>query len=91
MTRTFDPVCFEAFQQLLAQPDADDLPRRVNLCRYEGDPNRRSTRLPVIITAWLQRRYLDLDVPEPMASAKRMPTPCSRPVNRGLRLLRATA
>lgn len=91
MTRTFDPVCFEAFQQLLAQPDADDLPRRASLCRYEGDPNRRSTRLPGIITAWLQRRYLDVDVPEPMASAKRMPKRYARPVNPGLHLLRATA
>jgi len=67
------------------------LPRRTNLCRYEGDPNRRSTRLPGIITAWLQRRYLDVDIVEPMAAAKRTPQRYARPVNPGLRLLRATA
>ena len=37
MTHTFDPVCFEAFQQLLAQPDLEDLPRRANLCRLCRD------------------------------------------------------
>ena len=91
MTRTFNPVCFEAFERLLSQPDPEDLPRRANLCRYQGDPNRRSTRLPGIITAWLQRRYLDVDVPEPVAPAKRMPNLYALPANRGLRLLRATA
>lgn len=91
MTQTFNPVCYEAFEQLLAQPDPVDLPRRAHLCRFEGDPDRRATRLPGIITAWLQRRYLDVDIPEPIAVATRMPKLYARPVNPGLRLLRATA
>jgi hypothetical protein len=90
MTHTFDPVCFEAFQQLLAQPDPRDLPRRAHLCRYEGDPNRRATRLPPIMMAWLQRRYLDHDVPEPVAFATRMPKRPARLMNPGLRLLQPT-
>jgi hypothetical protein len=91
MRQTFDPVCFDAFERLLAQPDPRDLPRRANRCRYEGDPNRRATRLPGIITAWLQRRYLDIDIQQPVAPATRMPKRRRRPVNPGLRLLRATA
>jgi hypothetical protein len=91
MRQTFDPVCFEAFERLLAQPDPRDLPRRASRCRYEGDPNRRSTRLPGIITAWLQRRYLDIDLPEPMVPAKRMANRYARRVNNRLHLLRATA
>ena len=93
---TFDPVCFHAFAQLLAQPDPTDLPRRAHVYRCEGDPNRRVTRLPGILMAWLQRRHLAIDVDEPIASA----TPASmrrdpwiqqeRRVNPGLRVLRPT-
>jgi len=44
--QTFDPVCFDAFERLLALPDPRDLPRRAHVYRYEGDPDRRGTRLP---------------------------------------------
>ena len=93
---TFDPVCFDAFAQLLAQPDPTDLPRRAHVCPSEGDPNRRVTRLPGILMAWLQRRHLAIDIEEPLVSATRTST-CLDPwirqerrVNPGLRVLRPT-
>ena len=90
MMQTFDAVNFNAFAQLLARPDPGDLPRRAHVYRYAGDPDRRATRLPVILMAWLQRRYLDSDVEEPMVSAPRTLKRLGRPVNPGLRLLRPT-
>ena len=69
--QTFDPVCFEAFARLLARPDPTDLPRRAHVNRCEGDPNRRTTRLPGILMGWLQRRHLDIDLEEPLALATR--------------------
>ena len=93
---TFDPVCFDAFAQLLAQPDPTDLPRRAHVYRCEGDPDRRVTRLPGILMAWLQRRHLAIDIEEPFVSATRTAT-CRSPwirqerrVNPGLRVLRPT-
>jgi hypothetical protein len=71
MIQTFDSASSGAIARLMAQPDPADLPRRAHVCRYEGDPNRRETRLPGIVTAWLQRRHLDLDVEEPLKPAKR--------------------
>ena len=65
--QAFDPVCFDAFAQLLARPDPTDLPRRAHVYVCEGDPNRRETRLPGILMGWLQRRHLDVDVEEPLA------------------------
>jgi hypothetical protein len=51
----------EALGRLLARPDPSDLPKRANVVRWQGDPNRRSTRLPPIMMAWLQRRFLEID------------------------------
>ena len=93
---TFDPVCFDAFAQLLAQPDPTDLPRRAHVYRCEGDPNRRATRLPGILMAWLQRRHLATDIEEPLVSAAQTSTyrdqwiRQERRLNPGLRVLRPT-
>ena len=69
MIQSFDPVSFDAFAVLLALPDPTDLPRRAHVYNFEGDPNRRVTRLPGILMAWLQHRHLERDVEEPLASA----------------------
>jgi hypothetical protein len=71
MMQTFDPVCFDAFARLLAQPDPTDLPRRTHVYRCAGDPDRRLTRLPGILMGWLQRRHLEIDIERPLASATR--------------------
>jgi hypothetical protein len=88
--QTFDSASSDAIALLMAQPDPVDLPRRAHVCRFEGDPNRRETRLPGIVTAWLQRRHLDLDADEPLKPAKRMVKSRARPVNPSLRLLQRT-
>jgi len=94
--QTIDPVCLDAFAKLLARPDPTDLPRRAHVYRCEGDPNRRATRLPGILMAWLQRRHLAIDVEEPLASAtptsgRRDPWVRQEPrANPGLRVLRPT-
>ena len=67
----FDPESFDAFAQLLAQPDPEDLPRRAHVYRCEGDPNRRVTRFPGILMGWLQRRHLETDIETPLAPATR--------------------
>jgi hypothetical protein len=90
MMQAFDPVCFDAFAQLLARPDPTDLPRRAHVYVCEGDPNRRETRLPAILMGWLQRRHLEVDVEEPLAAAQRTWKRRGRPVNPGLRVLRPT-
>jgi len=59
MMHTFDPVSFNAFARLLAQPDPTDLPRRANVRRCDGDPNRRATCLPAIHVVWLRRCQKD--------------------------------
>lgn len=69
MMQTFDPAIFNAFARLMARPDPTDLPRRAHVYRCEGDPNRRQTRLPGILMGWLQRRHLEIDLDEPLASA----------------------
>jgi hypothetical protein len=89
MTR-FDPVRFDAFVQLMARPDPMDLPGRTHVCRCEGDPDRRTTRLPAIYMAWLQRRHLEVDIEEPIASATRMLKRGGRSRNPGLYVLRPT-
>jgi hypothetical protein len=93
---TFDPTCLDALAQLLARPDPTDLPRRAHVYRCEGDPDRRATRLPGILMAWLQRRHLAIDIDEPLAPAMRTSI-CQnswvrqeRRVNPGLRVLRPT-
>jgi hypothetical protein len=91
MMQAFDPVCFDAFAQLLAQPDPADLPRRAHVLVCEGDPNRRETRLPGILMGWLQRRHMDVDVEEPLEAAKRTAAQRrGRLINPGLRLLPRT-
>jgi hypothetical protein len=96
MPTTIDPVCLDAFARLLARPDPPDLPRRAHVYRYAGDPDRRVTRLPGILMAWLQRRHLAIDVEEPLAPAaltftRQDPwTRQERRVNPGLRVLRPT-
>ena len=72
MTHTFNSPCLAAFEQLLAQPDPKDLPRRAHILRCEGEPNRRSTRLFPLMTAWLQRRVLEIDGEEALPSATRV-------------------
>ena len=93
---TMDPARFEAFARLLARSDPTDLPRRAHVYRCEGDPDRRTTRLPGILMAWLQRRHLAVDTEEPLALATRTSIyqdPWKRQerrVNPGLRVLRPT-
>jgi hypothetical protein len=86
----FNPVSLEAFEQLLAQPDPRDLPRRAHVLRWEGEPNRRSTRLLPIVMGWLQQRFLEIDVEEPLAPATRMWKRRARVTTPGLRLLQRT-
>jgi len=68
MRHTVDPMYLDAFVRLLTRPDPKDLPLRTHVLRYAGDPNRRTTRLPLIQMAWLQQRCLEIDVEEPLAS-----------------------
>ena len=90
MMHSFDAASLDAFAQLLARPDPGDLPRRGHVPLYEGDPNRRATRFPAILMGWLQRRYLEVDVEEPLAPATRMVKRHGRSVNVRLRVLRPT-
>jgi hypothetical protein len=90
MMQTFNSSSLDAITRLMAQSDPVDLPRRAHVCRYEGDPNRRETRLPGIVTAWLQWRHLDVDVEEPLEPAKRAVKSRAHPMNSGLRLLQRT-
>lgn len=85
-----DPVSYDAFVRLLARPDPWDLPRRAHVHRCEGDPDRRATRLPGILMRWLQRRYLEQDIEEPLAPPIRATKSPARLANRGLRVLRPT-
>jgi len=87
MMQVIDPKRFDAFVQLMSLPDPVDLPRRGRILRCEGDPDRRTTRLPLILMGWLQRRYLEGDLDEPLGVATRG----LRGRGRGdLRLLRPT-
>lgn len=71
MMQVIDPKRFDAFVQLMSQPDPADLPRRGRTLRYDGDPDRRTTRLPAILMGWLQRRYLEIDPEEAPGTAVR--------------------
>jgi len=86
MMQTYDPEYLDAFARLLARPDPADLPRRAHVPRCEGDPNRRVTRLPTILMAWMQRRHLEVDVEEPYVSAARTWKRRERRASPGLRL-----
>ena len=90
MMRTFDPAAYAAFTRLMSRPDPADLPRRAHIYRYEGDPNRRTTRFPGILMGWLQRRHLAIDVEEPLAAATRDSNARGRRMRPDLRLLRPT-
>lgn len=90
MMATFDPACLAAFERLLARPDPKDLPRRAHALRWEGEPNRRSTRLVPIVMGWLQRRFLEIDIEEPLAPAIRTWKRRARVTTPGPRLLRPT-
>jgi hypothetical protein len=64
-----DPEHFEAFERLLAQPDPPEMPRRTHIHSCDGEPERRVTRLPALLMAWLQRRHLAVDIEEPLSPA----------------------
>jgi hypothetical protein len=87
MMQVIDPQRYNAFVRLMALPDPADLPRRGHVLRCEGDPARRSTRLPAILMGWLQRRYLESDVEEPLNRASR---DLQRRTRVNLRVLRPT-
>ena len=90
MLQIIDPVRFDAFVRLLAQPDPPDLPHRGHVQRCEGDPNRRATRLPKILMGWLQERHLRIDDEEPLPLATRAVRRLGQPTYNGLRVLRPT-
>jgi hypothetical protein len=87
MLQIIDPVRFDAFVRLLAQPDPPDLPHRGHVHRCDGDPNRRATRLPRILMGWLQERHLRVDDEDPLPVATRSTL---RRANHSLRVLRPT-
>jgi hypothetical protein len=89
MIQTFDPRRVDAFTQLLAIPLPKDLPLGGHVYRCEGDPERRTTRLPAIIMGWLQRRHLAVDIEEPPARPRTF-VRRGRSLNPGLRVLRPT-
>jgi hypothetical protein len=89
MLQIIDPVRFDAFVQLMSQPDPPDLPHRGHVRRCEGDPNRRTTRLPQILMGWLQDRHLRVDDEDPLPKAVRAAR-TSQPTYSGLRVLRPT-
>jgi len=90
MLQTFDPGRVAAFVRLLAGPRPAGLPLGGQVHRCDGDPNRRTTRLPGIIMTWLQYRHLEIDADEPLDSRVRTYARAPRrlrPVNPGLRVL----
>ena len=92
MFQTFDPVRVDALAKLLASPQPADLPRGGQVHRWDGDPDRRTTRLPAIIMGWLQYRHLEIDAEEPLDSRVRIyvrPRRVRR-VNPGLHVLEPT-
>jgi hypothetical protein len=90
MMHTIDSIQLDAFAQLLARPDPSDLPRRAHVSRYDGDPNRRTTRYPQILMNWLQQRHLENDGDEPIAKATRNWKARADRVRADLRRLRPT-
>ena len=91
MMQVIDSDRFNAFVRLLSEPDPADLPRRAHVARCQGDPDRRETRFPGILMAWLQRRHLETDGERPLAAARRVPRGVEpRWSHRGFRVLRPT-
>ena len=91
MIHACDPECFEAFERLLAQPDPPEMPRRTHIHSCDGEPERRATRLPALLMAWLQRRHLAVDIEEPLSPARRARKPFrAHSGYADLRLLRPT-
>jgi len=88
MMRPVDPVYFDALVRLLARPDPADLPRRAHVSRFAGDPDRRGTRLPGVLMAWLQRRHLEVDADEPVGAAVPGVALLEAPASRTGRVLR---
>lgn len=62
--QSFNQERYNAFARLLSWPDPAEMPRRANVSRWPGESDRRGTRLPGILMAWMQRRHLALDVDE---------------------------
>jgi hypothetical protein len=62
--QSFNQERYNAFSRLLSRPDPKGMPRRASVTRWAGESDRRSTRLPGILMAWMQRRHLALDVHE---------------------------
>jgi hypothetical protein len=93
MMQTFDPARLSVFEQILARPLPRNLALGGQIHRWDGDPDRRTTRLPGILMGWLQRRHLETDADEPltaMARTYRRPRRPVRAVNPGLHLLQPT-
>ena len=90
MLQIIDPVRFDAYVRLMAQPDPPDLPHRGHVHRCDGDPNRRATRLPRILMGWLQDRHLQVDDEDPLPVAVRSGRRLGQPNYAGLRVLRPT-
>jgi hypothetical protein len=93
MLQVFDPARLIVFEQILAQPLPLNLAPGGHIRRFDGEPDRRSTRLPGMIMAWLQHRHLEIDAEEPLtarARTSRRPRPGVRLPNPGLNLLRPT-
>jgi len=91
MMQTYDPARLHVFEQILARPRPLDLPPGGQAHRFDGDPDRRMTRLPGLLMAWLQHRHLEVDAEEPLtarARTSRRPRRAVRLPNRGLTLLR---
>ncbi len=91
--QSFDPARLLAFEKILGRPLPLNLPSGGQVHRFDGDPDRRTTRLPGILMAWLQHRHLEIDAEEPLtarARTCRRPRRAVRPPNPGLRLLRPT-
>jgi len=89
MMHVFDPARLLVFEQIMTRPLPFDLPRGGQAHRCDGDPDRRTTRLPGLIMAWLQHRHLDVDAEEPLtaqARTSRRPRRAVRLPNPGLKL-----
>jgi hypothetical protein len=93
MMQAYDPARLLAFEQILARPRPSDLPPGGQAHRFDGDPDRRTTRLPAMMMAWLQHRHIEVDAEEPLTARARACRRPRRPVrlpNPGLKLLRPT-
>ena len=87
----YDPVVYDAFVQPAVRDPipatCPDAPMCLGATAIPIDVRRASPR---ILMCWLQRRYLESDVEEPLASPTRALRSVARPANPGLRVLRPT-